>query len=120
VQEVGPAVAEAVHDFFSNPANRALLERMREAGVRFTPPARRRRDGKLAGKTFVFTGSLEQLSRPEAKSRVEALGGKVVSSVSKAVDYVVAGAEAGSKLEKAEKLGKPILDEAAFLKLLRP
>jgi len=118
ISEVGPALAESVHDFFSHPANRALLERLRAAGLKFTPPERRRGEGKLAGKTFVFTGSLERLSRPEAKRRVEALGGKVVGSVSPAVDYVIAGAAAGGKLAKAEKLGKPILDEGAFLRLL--
>jgi len=118
VQEVGPAVAEAVHDFFSNPANRELLKRLRAAGLSFKPPQVRRQSGKLFGKTFVFTGTLERLSRPEAKSRVEALGGKVVGSVSQAVDYVVAGSEPGSKLAQAERLGKTVLNEDAFLKLL--
>jgi DNA ligase (NAD+) len=113
---VGPAVAEAVHDYFQLPASRRLIERLLAAGVRPRPPERR--EGPLQGKTFVITGTLSSMTRGEAEERIKALGGTSGSSVSKKTDYLVVGADPGSKLEKARKLKVPVLDEAAFLELL--
>ncbi|MGB6483633.1 MAG: NAD-dependent DNA ligase LigA [Candidatus Acidiferrales bacterium] len=118
VNEIGPKVAASVADFFSEKANRKLIERLREKNVRMTAERRALTDNRLAGKSFVFTGTLERHSREEAGQLVASHGGKVISSVSKKTDYVVAGAEPGSKLAKAQSLGVTILDEAAFEKLL--
>jgi DNA ligase (NAD+) len=117
VNEVGPRVAEAVVEFFSEPRNRELIEELRAAGLTFTAEKRVVGD-KLAGQTFVLTGTLPTLTREEAKARIEAAGGKVSGSVSKKTNYVVAGEEAGSKLEKARELGVAVLDEEALLALL--
>jgi len=119
VPGVGPTIAESVASFFADRRNREELERLRACGMRWereTP--RRRGEGPLAGKTFVLTGTLAGLPRAEAKSRIEARGGKVSGSVSKKTDYVVAGAEPGSKLERARELGVEVLDEAGLLALL--
>jgi DNA ligase (NAD+) len=116
VRDVGPEVAASIRQFFHEPRNRKLVERLRKAGV--TPAPIERRHGPLEGKKFVLTGGLAGMTRPEAQRRIEALGGRVVTSVSKETDYVVVGAEAGSKLKKAEKLGIPRLDEDGFLRLL--
>ncbi len=116
VHGVGPVVARAVREFFDRPETKRLLDKLRRAGVRTT--AERRSAGPLAGKTFVITGTLETLSREEAKERIEALGGRVASSVSRNTDYLVVGERPGSKLDAAKKLGTPTLDEAALLKLL--
>jgi DNA ligase (NAD+) len=116
VRDVGPEVAASIRTFFDEPRNRSLLERLRAAGVQ--PAAVERRTGPLDGKKFVLTGGLVAMTRPEAQRRIEALGGRVVTSVSKETDYVVVGADAGSKLKKAEKLKVPTLDEDAFLELL--
>ncbi|MGC2255874.1 MAG: NAD-dependent DNA ligase LigA [Candidatus Acidiferrales bacterium] len=118
VNEIGPKVAASVSDFFSEKANRKLIERLREKGVRMKEERRALTDSRLVGKSFVFTGALERHSREEAGQLVASHGGKVISSVSKKTDYVVAGADPGSKLAKAQSLGVPILDEAAFEKLL--
>jgi DNA ligase (NAD+) len=118
VNEIGPKVAASVSDFFSEKANRKLIERLREKGVRMKEERRALTDNRLAGKSFVFTGTLERHSREEAGQLVASHGGKVISSVSKKTDYVVAGAEPGSKLAKAQSLGVTILDEAAFEKLV--
>ncbi len=117
VNEVGPKVAEAVHEFFAEPRNVALVERLRSAGVEMTAE-KRVTTTTLEGLTFVLTGSLPTLTREQAKEKIEAAGGKVSGSVSKKTDYVVAGEEAGSKLEKAQQLGVKILDEPALLELL--
>lgn len=117
-EEVGPKVAAAIHEFFAEERNRELVRRLREAGLRFTQEVRRKAVGALAGKTFVLTGTLPALTRDEAKERIEAAGGKVVGSVSRKTNYVVAGEEAGSKLAKARELGLPILDEAGLLAIL--
>jgi DNA ligase (NAD+) len=117
VNDVGPKVAATVHDFFENERNLALIERLRAAGLRFTAEKRVTTD-TLAGLTFVLTGTLPTLTREAAKERIEAAGGKVSGSVSRKTSYVVAGEEAGSKLEKAESLKVPVLDEAGLLGLL--
>jgi DNA ligase (NAD+) len=120
VGDVGPIVAESVHGFFQEAHNVAVIEALRTAGVEWAESAGRtgRAELPLAGKTFVLTGTLPTLSRDTAKDLLEAQGAKVAGSVSKKTDYVVAGAEAGSKLAKAESLGVPVLDEPGLLALL--
>jgi DNA ligase (NAD+) len=119
VNDVGPVVAEAIHNFFSEAHNQHVIEQLR-AKVSWPegPPAPRAPQGALAGKTVVLTGTLPTLSREEAKEMLEAAGAKVAGSVSKKTDYVVAGADAGSKLAKAEELGVPVVDEDGMKKLL--
>jgi DNA ligase (NAD+) len=116
VNEVGPRIAESIAEFFSIPANRKLVERLGEAGLAFKGK-KKERGTKLAGKTFVLTGTLEHFSRDEAKKLIEDAGGKVTGSVSKKTDYVVAGADAGSKLDKAKELGVAVIDEKEMEKL---
>jgi DNA ligase (NAD+) len=116
VRDVGPEVAAAIHAFFAEKQNRKVIERLLAAGVE--PAEVRAAHGPLSGKKFVLTGGLESMTRPEAQRRIEALGGRVVASVSKETDYVVVGDDAGSKLAKAEKLGIARLDEASFRKLV--
>lgn len=120
VGDVGPVVARTVRAFFDEPLNRTLVDRLRDAGVNMVGQVKSGAPtiGALAGKTFVLTGTLSSMSREEAKEKIEALGGKVSGSVSKKTTYLVAGAEAGSKLDKAEALGVKVLDEAAFAQLL--
>ncbi|MFC0692060.1 NAD-dependent DNA ligase LigA [Paraburkholderia humisilvae] len=121
VNDVGPVVAEAIRQFFAEEHNCTVIEQLRAPGrVTWTegPPAPKAPHGALAGKTIVLTGTLPNLAREEAKEMLEAAGAKVAGSVSKKTDYVVAGAEAGSKLAKAEELGIPILDEDGMRKLL--
>ena len=119
VEGVGERIAESVHFFFSQKTNRAIAEGLRKAGVMLTAPKRAKAAaGKLAGKTFVLTGTLPTLTRDQATELIVAAGGKVTGSVSKNTDYVVAGSEAGSKLDKAEKLGITILDEDGLRDLL--
>ncbi len=121
VGDVGPIVAASVHTFFAQAHNREVVEQLRAAGVHWdehagvaagTPP------GRLGGRTFVLTGTLPTLSREDAKTRIEAAGGKVAGAVSKKTNCVVAGAEAGSKLDKAATLGIAVIDEAGLLALL--
>jgi len=114
VGEVGPKVAESIAEFFSEAANRELVKKLRKAGVKITEERRKPAENRLHGRTFVFTGSLARHSREAAGELVAQYGGKVVSSVSKATDFVVAGTDAGSKLTKAQSLGVTVLDEAAF------
>lgn len=116
--EVGPKVSQSIRGFFHEPRNRALVERLREAGLQFSHTVKRVEGGPLAGKVFVLTGTLPNMSRDEAKAKIEAAGGKVTDSVSKKTSYLVAGAEAGSKLAKATQLGVPVLDEAQLLDLM--
>ena len=114
---IGPIVASTIHEFFVIAKNRALVEDLRSCGLKFT--AEKKIVGTaLAGLTFVLTGSLPTLTRDEAKGRIEAAGGKVSGTVSKKTSYVVAGDEAGSKLEKARQLGVPVLDEPGLLALV--
>lgn len=114
---MGPETAREVRAWTSEPQNRAVVGRLVEAGVR-PAPEEAPRGGALAGKTVVLTGGLEGMSRDEARAEIERRGGRVSASVSRKTDLVVAGAEAGSKLEKARELGVKVLDEAAFRKLL--
>jgi DNA ligase (NAD+) len=118
VPEVGPKVAASIAEFFSEPANRELIKRLKKAGVHPTEEKRRLKSQKFAGKTFVFTGALANRSREEAGELVKQHGGKVGSSVSKKTDYVVVGADPGSKRDKAQELGVPILSESEFEKLV--
>jgi DNA ligase (NAD+) len=117
VNEVGPRIAESIVEFFSIAANRKLVERLREARLTLTGQ-KKQRGTKLAGKTFVLTGTLAHFTRDEAKKMIEDAGGKVTGSVSKKTDYVVAGADAGSKLDKAKELGVNVIDERALDQLL--
>jgi DNA ligase (NAD+) len=118
-EEVGPKVAHSIRRFFDEPHNRELVERLRTAGLQFTHQIRPRESaGPLEGLVFVLTGTLPNWSREEAKEKIEAAGGKVTGSVSKKTSYVVAGEDAGSKLDKAMSLGVPVIDEAKLKELL--
>jgi DNA ligase (NAD+) len=110
-EEVGPKVAEAVMQYFSEPGNRELVGRLRKAGLQFTYASTRPKAGPLQGKTLVITGTLPTLSREDAKQLIEQAGGKVSSAVSKKTSYVVAGEDAGTKLTKAQELGVPVVTE---------
>ncbi|MHC4200143.1 MAG: helix-hairpin-helix domain-containing protein, partial [Planctomycetota bacterium] len=119
VEGVGPIVAESVVQFFKGKANRGLLKRLKAARVNtksLTAP--RRAAGTLSGKTVVVTGTLEGYTRAEAQALIKRRGGKATSSVSKKTDYVLAGANPGSKLAKAEKLGVPVIELAEFLRMI--
>ncbi len=119
VPDVGPVLAESIARFLAERHNREVITALRTAGVHWpeTTPQRAAR-GRLAGLTFVLTGTLPELAREDAKARIEAEGGKVATSVSKKTSYVVAGTDAGSKLAKAQELGLPVLDEGALLQLI--
>jgi DNA ligase (NAD+) len=118
--DVGPVVAESIAGFFREAHNREVIEQLRAAGVHWEEgaPARAAAAGPFTGKIVVLTGTLSAMSRDEAKDRIESAGGKVTGSVSKKTDFVVAGEEAGSKLDRAKELGVAVLDEKDFLKLL--
>jgi len=118
VPDVGPVVAQSIHDFFAEGHNREVIERLQQQGVHW-PIHEASSTLPLSGKTFVLTGTLPHLSRDEARARIEVLGGKVAGSVSAKTHYVVAGSEAGSKLERAQALGVTVLDEAQLLLLLK-
>lgn len=119
VADVGPVVAECVVQFFAEPHNREVIAGLKKAGVHYAPVAVRPTPaGAAAGRIFVLTGALPNLTREEAKARIEAAGGRVAGSVSKKTDFVVAGADAGSKLEKAQALGMTVIDEQGLLSLL--
>jgi DNA ligase (NAD+) len=120
VNDVGPIVAQSLRTFFDQPHNREVVEQLRACGVTWEEGEPAAQASKpLAGKTFVLTGTFPTLSRDQAKDLLEAAGAKVAGSVSKKTSYVVAGAEAGSKLDKAQELGVPVLDEAAMLEMLK-
>jgi len=116
--EVGPKVADSILQFFAEKRNRELIERLRTAGLRLTGPKQAKNQGPLTGLTFVLTGTLPTLTRDEAKTRIEAAGGKVAGSVSSKTTYVVAGEDAGSKFDKARDLNVPVLDEAGLVAVL--
>jgi DNA ligase (NAD+) len=119
VQDVGPIVAGSIRAYFDNAENRRLLDRLLASGIQWPPVERPEPTGNVAGKTFVITGTLEQMSRDAAREALIERGGKVTGSVSKKTDYLVAGADPGGKLDKARQLGVEVLDEAAFLALLK-
>jgi DNA ligase (NAD+) len=122
VNDVGPVVAQSIHGFFAQPHHREVIEQLCAAGVHWPEGAGTATDATpkpLAGKTLVLTGALPTLSRDEAKDLIEAAGGKVSGSVSKKTHWVVAGAEAGSKLDKARELGVAVVDEDGLRALLR-
>jgi DNA ligase (NAD+) len=116
-EEVGPKVARSIHQFFREKHNQALVERLRSEGFTFTY-AVKKKSGALQGLTFVLTGTFPSLTREDAKERIETAGGKVAGSVSKKTNYVVAGEEAGSKLDKAKQLGIEVIDEARLLEMI--
>ena len=118
VHEIGPETARSIVDFFSEPRNLKVMEKLKAAGVVFPVEERAASIGALSGKVFLFTGALASFTRDEAKDLVESLGGEAASSVSKKVDFVVAGEEAGSKYAKAKKLGLRILNEEEFRKMV--
>jgi DNA ligase (NAD+) len=123
-QEIGPVLAESVRTWLDEPRNRELLTRLRAAGVRMEVPESERKPaavaGTLAGRTYVITGALSEMTREEAEAALKRLGAKVAGSVSKKTTAVIVGSDAGSKAEKARELGVPTLDEATFLDLIHP
>ena len=121
IHEIGLTMAQSIHDWFADPGNKELCRRLTEAGVRteISEPETQTTDQRFAGKVFVLTGTLPGITRDEARELIEASGGRVTGSVSKKTDFVVAGADPGSKLEKANELGVKVIDEAEFKKMLR-
>jgi DNA ligase (NAD+) len=115
IPEIGPEVAQSILRFFSDMGNREEIKRLQRAGVKIEEP---RKEGPLKGKTFLFTGALEGMTRNEAKDLVEGVGGDVASSIGKKVDYVVVGKDPGSKYDKARELGLKIIDEEEFKRLV--
>ena len=120
VPDVGPIVAQSIAGFFAEPHNVTVVQALRDAGVNWAEHEGRKIEVlPQTGRTFVLTGTLPTLTRDQARAHIEALGGKVAGSVSPKTDYVVAGADAGTKLEKAAQLGIAILDESGLLDLLQ-
>lgn len=120
IHGIGPRIAQSIRLFFDQPANQKVVEHLREVGVVLEEAQRPTGPKPFAGKTFVLTGALDAMSRDEAKARIARLGGRVTSGVSRKTDFLVAGAEAGSKLDDAKRLGVTVLDEPAFLELTDP
>jgi DNA ligase (NAD+) len=119
MEDVGDKVSKSIYAFFHNPDNITMLEQLAAAGLQTKKPLMLPVEGNLAGQTFLFTGTLSKLKRTEAEERVERNGGKLLSGVSSKLNYLVAGLDAGSKLEKAKKIpGIKIIDEEEFLKIL--
>jgi DNA ligase (NAD+) len=119
-EEVGPKVSQSIRQFFHERRNRDLVDRLRQAGLTFAHAIKEKKAaGRLAGKVFVLTGTLPNLTREDAKERIEAAGGKVTGSVSKKTDYVVAGEDPGSKLDKANSLGVAVIGEPELIALLQ-
>ncbi|NLL13451.1 MAG: NAD-dependent DNA ligase LigA [Fibrobacter sp.] len=119
IETIGPTMAQSIRLYFDRKENQHLIDQLKSSGVNTKGIKKTSTEGPLSGKTFVLTGTLSSYTREEASEKIESLGGKVSSSVSKKTDYVVAGDEAGSKLAKAEKLGVMVIDESAFLDLLK-
>jgi DNA ligase (NAD+) len=120
IEGIGPTIARSVVEFFANPANRRVVERMREAGVRMEPE-RRAAEGRrpLEGLTFVITGTLPGMSREEATAYIEAHGGRVTDAVSRNTDFLVVGeAPGGTKMRRAQELGTPVIDEARLREMV--
>jgi DNA ligase (NAD+) len=116
IQGIGPVIAKSVTAFFNEERNQDLLKRLKQAGVNTVEPTAAKADGTLSGKTYVLTGSLPTLSRSQATSLIEEAGGRVAGSISKKTDALVAGDDAGSKLDKAKSLGVEVIDEVELLK----
>jgi DNA ligase (NAD+) len=117
-EEVGPKVARAIREFFAEERNRSLVKQLRAAGLQFEQEVRKKAGGPLEGQVFVLTGTFPNLTREEAKSRIEAAGGKVTGSVSKKTDYVVVGEDAGAKLDKARALDIAVIGERELLQMI--
>ena len=117
LNEVGPRVAQAIREFFDEAKNRELIEKLRASGLTFTAE-KRKKSSQFEGMTFVLTGTLPNLSREDAKAKIEAAGGRVSGSVSRKTHYVVAGDEAGTKLDKARELRVKVIGEAELVQLL--
>ncbi len=118
IENIGPIVSKSVYDYFHLKENIRYVNKLLKHGVEVQAQKRQAGSSKLSGKTFVITGTLESMSRDEAKKKIKALGGKITESVSKNTSYVVVGAEPGSKYDKAQKLGVKILEEKEFLDLI--
>lgn len=116
IHEIGPVAAHSVVDFFAQKGNLEVIHKLKKAGVHFS--LKEKRSGRLRGKTFVITGTLQKYSRPEAEAAIRLAGGRVASSVSKSTDYLVVGEEPGSKHDKARQLGVPILNEKQFTEMI--
>jgi DNA ligase (NAD+) len=119
IYDIGPIVAKSIYDYFHEKRNIAFVKRFLENGIKIKEPKRAEKKEGIFGKTFVFTGGLDLMTRDDAKSLVRKYGGNISESVSQKVDYVVAGEEAGSKLEKAQKLNVKVIDEKKFLELIK-
>ena len=117
--EIGPAVAQSIHTFFQQKQNLNVIEKLKKSGVQFPKVSEVKGPKPLEGKTFVFTGTMESFSRDEAEEIVQRLGGRASSSVSKNTDYVVAGTSPGSKSDDAKRLGRTILSEEEFRKMIK-
>jgi DNA ligase (NAD+) len=121
IHEIGLTMAQSIHDWFADPGNKELCRRLTEGGVRtqaIEEPAAEATDQRFAGKVFVLTGTLPDMTRDDARGLIEAAGGRVTGSVSKKTDYLLAGADPGSKLDKANELGVAVIDEDEFKKML--
>jgi len=117
IDQIGPTMAESIYEYFHDPENRSVIENLIAAGVKPEQPKTTRSD-RLAGKTIVVTGTLENFSRQQAEQAIRQAGGKSSSSVSKKTDFVLAGENPGSKLEKARKLGVNVIDEKQFINMI--
>jgi DNA ligase (NAD+) len=121
IHEIGLTMAESIHDWFADSGNRELCDRLTRSGVRTRladESTRKQTDQRFAGKVFVLTGTLPDMTRDEARELIESNGGRVTGSVSKKTDFVLAGADPGSKFDKANQLGVRVIDEAEFKKML--
>jgi len=118
IREIGPIMAESIHNFFKTKENLKVLDKLKTAGIKMAEKSLSGKEGKFSGKTFIFTGALSSLSREEAEEIITSLGGKASSSVSKKTDFVVCGTEPGSKFDKAKKLGVKVINENEFKKMI--